>query len=224
VPAHPDTFSFFLRGYCHLLAALGEILLAHDGHELFDHTAQVFFSKVETPYKFLRPKPGAPGDAFGELPDWIAVIHLLHLTVVEPARLKAALAHLEQMVACSREMWKFALAETDDDHEWIPNPKQKSALGVTVTQQMVDGWLAFLDEADSLLQGKRLVPFWRNSDKGVNLRRVFTEPRTFDLVLWVQGTAAVPYLEDGPKTRPEVWDRLFRAFEGDLFLFAAWFN
>jgi hypothetical protein len=89
---------------------------------------------------------------------------------------------------------------------------------------MVDSWLAFLDEADSIFAGKRLVPFWRNSDKGVNLRRVFTEPRTFDLVLWVQGTAAAPYLEDGPKTRKDVWDQLFRTFEGNLFLFAAWFN
>jgi len=37
---------------------------------------------------------------------------------------------------------------------------------------------------------------------GVNLRRVFTEPREFDLVLWVQGTAAVPYLEAGEVTTP----------------------
>ncbi len=214
----------WLRGYCHLLGALGEVLLAHDGRELFEHTAQVFFAKVDTPYKFLEPKPGAEGGSFGDLPDLIAVVHLIHLSVVEPARMKAALGHLEQMVACSREMWKWALAETDNDHEWIPNPKQKSELGVSVTQPMVDGWLAFLDEADSLFQGKRLIPFWRNSDKGVNLRRVFTEPRMFDLVLWVQGTAAAPYLEEGPKTRPEVWDRLTRAFQGDLFLFAAWFN
>jgi hypothetical protein len=47
---------------------------------------------------------------------------------------------------------------------------------------------------------------------------------TFDAVLWFQGTAAVPYLEEGPKTRPDVWDRLWQPCEGELFLFAAWFN
>ncbi len=214
----------WLRGYCHLLAALGDVLLAHDGHELFEHSAQIFFTKVESPYNFLGPIKGEEQGMFSELPDLIATVHLIHLPVVEPPRMKDALAHLQQMLACSREMWKWALAETDNDHEWIPNPKQKSELGLTVTQPMVDSWLAFLDEADSIFAGKRLVPFWRNSDKGVNLRRVFTEPRTFDLVLWVQGTAAAPYLEDGPKTRKDVWDQLFRTFEGNLFLFAAWFN
>ncbi len=214
----------WLRGYCYLLEALGEILLAHDGRELFEHTGQVFFTRIETPYKFLLAKTRAELDMWDNIPDMIAVIHLLRLPVIEPARMQTALAHLQQMLAMSREMWKFVLAETDDDHEWIPNPKQKSVVGIVVTQQMVDGWLGFLDEADALLAGKRLIPFWRNSEKGVNLRRVFTQPRTFDAVLWFQGTAAVPYLEDGPKTRPDVWDRLWRAFEGDLFLFAAWFN
>jgi hypothetical protein len=215
----------WLRGYCHLLEAIGEVLLAHDGRELFEHTGQVFFTKIETPYKFLLAKPSGENEFWANIPDMIAVIHLLRLPVIEPARMQAALAHLQQMLAMSREMWKFVLAETDDDHEWIPNPKQKSVVGITVTQQMVDGWLGFLDEADALLAGKRLIPFWRTSEtKGVNLRRVFTQPRTFDAVLWFQGTAAVPYFEDGPKTRPEVWDRLLRAFEGDLFLLAAWFN
>src|SRR5947208_7893227 len=33
--------------------------------------------------------------------------------------------------------------------------------------------------------------------RGSNVRRVFIEPRTFDLVLWVQGSAAAPNLEAG---------------------------
>ena len=42
--------------------------------------------------------------------------------------MKSALAHLEAMIALSRESWKFILAEPDDDHEWVPNPKQHSVL------------------------------------------------------------------------------------------------
>jgi len=98
--------------------------------------------------------------------------------------------------------------------------------GVRVTEDMVKGWEEFLVEAERLLDGKTLVPFWRGSDKGIgiNLRRVFTEPTAFDLVLWVQGTAATPYLEKGPVTRPEVWQRLQRLFRGEFIGFALWFN
>ena len=116
-------------------------------------------------------------------------------------------------------------AETDDDHEWIPNPRQKGVLGVPVRQEMIDGWMRFLDESEDLLAGKKLVPFWRGAEtRGVNLRKVFTDPRPFDSVLWIQGIGATPYLEDGPMTNPEVWGRLQRVFGGEFFGFAIWFN
>src|SRR5262245_13535826 len=123
-------------------------------------------------------------------------------------------------------MWKLAMAETDDDHEWIPNPKQHSVIPeVRVTLEMVDQWQAFLDEADAILAGKKLIPFWRGAgDLGVNVRRVFLEPKRFDLVLWVQGSAAAPYLEKGPVTKRETWERLMRVFEGNFIGFAFWFN
>jgi hypothetical protein len=129
------------------------------------------------------------------------------------------------MIVLSRESWKFILAETDDDHEWIPNPKQHAVIGVGVPQEMVDGWLGFLDEAEKLLNGKSLIPFWRGHEtRGINIKRVFTEPREFDLVLWVQGTAAVPYLEAGSVTDKRVWERLQRVFRGEFIGFALWFN
>jgi hypothetical protein len=69
------------------------------------------------------------------------------------------------------------------------------------------------------------VPYWRVAEnKGVNLRRVFTEPRDMDVILWIQGTAAMPYLEDGSVTQPEVWTRLSRVFRGEFIGFAIWFN
>jgi len=140
--------------------------------------------------------------------------------------MESALKHLEAMVTLSRESWKFYLAETDDDHEWIPNPKQNTVMpGGKVTDEMVKGWLSFLEEAETILAGQKLVPLWRGADqKGVNLRRVFTEPRELDLIFWFQGTAAVPYLEEGPITQPEIWTRLLRVFRGEFIGFAIWFN
>jgi hypothetical protein len=220
----------WLRGYCHLLMSYGEVYLAHDGRELFEHTGPLFFGDAKSPYPFLRRAPGGAGRGvdfgFENIVDAVSFIHLIRLPVVEPQRLTSALAHLEAMIALSRESWKFILAETDDDHEWVPSPKQHTVIpGLTVTDEMVSGWKLFLDEAEALLQGKKLIPFWRAREtRGVNLHRVFTEPRTFDLVLWVQGTAAAPYLEAGSQTSAETWRRLQRIFQGEFIGFALWFN
>ncbi len=91
---------------------------------------------------------------------------------------------------------------------------------------MVEGWKNFLDEFESILQGKKLAPFWRGNDpkRGINVRRVFTEPHTFDLVLWVQGSAAAPFLEQGEISSPQTWNRINRVFGGEFIGFAMWFN
>lgn len=161
---------------------------------------------------------------FAEIADVVAFIHLNHWPVAEPDRMAKVLAHLESMVTLSRASWMLVLAETDDRNEWIPNPTQKGAIpGMTVTQARIDGWLSFLDEFEALLQGRKLLPHWRLA-RGINLRRVFLEPSTFDIVLWIQGSAAVPYLEDGDMTRRDTWRGIFRVFEGDFLGYAIWFN
>ncbi|HEU5119268.1 MAG TPA: hypothetical protein VFT74_21940, partial [Isosphaeraceae bacterium] len=64
----------WLRGYCHLLMAMSETMLAYDGKDLFEHCAHLIFTRIETPYPFLNH---APTDS-GEMPilDMIAAIHL----------------------------------------------------------------------------------------------------------------------------------------------------
>ena len=130
------------------------------------------------------------------------------------------------MIDLSHESWKLIMTEKDDDHEWVPNTKQHSVMpGGTVNNEMVKGWFEFLDEAEQILKGEKLIPFWRGGpESGVNLRRVFTEPRPFDLVLWVQGTAAKPYLQNGVCTTAETWSRFQRIFRGEFIGFALWFN
>ncbi|MSR58456.1 MAG: hypothetical protein EXS05_12520 [Planctomycetaceae bacterium] len=130
------------------------------------------------------------------------------------------------MASLSRRSWDLILNETDDDHEWIPGPKQTGVIpNVHVTQEMIDGWRMFLSEAELILKGEKLVPFWRgNQPRGVNLRKVFMQPQPFDLVMWVQGTGAAPYLEQGTLTDPAVWERLLRVFQGEFIGFAFWFN
>ncbi len=224
----------WLAGYCNFLCAWGEVLLAIDGQEMFNCTAHLFFEKVDTPYPFLLEGP-RNFDSLRRfnrplISDILAFIHLWRFELKEPERMKTALAHLEDMQRHAKSMWKYYLAETDNENEWIPNPNQTGVLEIKVTQEMVDTWLVVVDEAGEVLQGKKLIPFWRGKPgtQGVNLRRVFTEPRKIDPFLWVQGTAAAPYLEKGTITdfaSPEMWGRINRTFgRNNFFTLAFWFN
>ena len=217
----------WLRGYSHLLSALIEFLLAHDGRASFDASAHMLFPNAGLPNAVLNAQPGGlPGaQEIGPAADLIAAVHLMHWPVTEPQRMASALAHLEQVVALSRESWRFILAETDDEAEWIPAPRQRNAVipQVPVTQQTVDGWMLFLAEFDAILKGQKLVPHWRLA-KGIDIRRVFREPRPFDPILWAQGSAALPYLAEGPIAEAATWSRITEMLGGNVLGIAVWFN
>ncbi len=219
----------WLRGYCHLLMAMCELALAYDQEDLWNVTARRVFSQAETPFEFLNEEP-TRSDAFEMklILDAVAGIHQMRFPIREPERMPRALAHVKQTIQLSRDMWKLVEAETDDQREWIPSPRQKPPFpGAEVSREMIVGWHQFLDEAEEILDGEKLVPFWRgtNPRRGVNLKRVFVEPQDFDLVLWFHGSGAEKYLqEDLPVTSPATWDRFERIFRGEFIGFAIWFN
>jgi hypothetical protein len=229
----------WLKGYCHFLQALCDFALAHDFREIFERCGHMIYPEVESPYEYLAEEIDALGSTprsfeFRSIADVVAFIHLINFEVVEPDRLKSCHAHLLSMVEESRLSWERILAEKDDELEWLPGPAQTSVIPVRVSREMITGWHTMLDEIEMLLTGEKLVPFWRGAKpeqvaatghgRGVNLQRVFNDPRRFDLVLWVSGTAAQPYLEEGDVTTFESWDRLLRLFGGEFFGFAFWFN
>jgi hypothetical protein len=132
--------------------------------------------------------------------------------------------HLKTVIALSRKSWNAIEAETDDDREWLPGPRQtQSFTGMFVDADQVAAWRAMLDETEALLDGRKLVPHWR-LERGINLRRVFDEPQPFDIVLWITGPAALPYLESGPVTTREEWNRILQAFGSQFGRYAIWFN
>lgn len=218
----------WLRGYCHLLSAVTEIYMAYDSHETFEHTAHLLFSKVESPYKFLNcnSHPFNFRNSDASIFDLIAVVHSINWPVAEPKRMEEALHHFEAVVSQSHESWRWIMAETDDDHEWLPNPNQTGVIpNVKVTQEMVDAWGAIMTEIGKLLSGDLLIPFWRGDEHlGINLRKVFLEPSTLDVVYWVQGAAAAPYLQKGQRTDAKLWSRLREVFGHNFPGFALWFN
>src|SRR5262249_43985204 len=143
------------------------------------------------------------GEFLEGIEDIIAAVHLLDFPLKDKERMGKSLQHFQAMVKHSRQIFEFAEKESDNDREWIPNPRQQSVLGEgVISAEMLTTWREFLVEADDILTGKKLVPFWRNAGgKGVNIHKVFTEPRDLDIILWVQGTDAAPYLEAGNVTK-----------------------
>lgn len=212
----------WLEGYCHLLSGLAQTALAYDGAQLFEHTGHLFFLKAQTSYAFLSPASWED-----ELLDLVAFLHLLSFPLQEGERLQGALLHFRKVIQLSRRSWACIQAEVDNHYEWIPNPHQKSVIpDWKVTASMLKQWSKFLDESEDILEGRKLVPFWRRlpEGQGLNLNKVFTQPRPFDAILWLQGPGAAPYLESGTLTSPEFWRQLQRTFGGQFWGFAAWFN
>jgi len=221
--------ALWLQGYTHVLGAIAEFLRAYDSRELFAACAHLFFQDVDTPHKFLlttgRKYPEDYNSSFFEILDLVSAIHLTKFPLVEPQRMTTILNHMKSVISLSRESWKSILAETDRDREWIPNPQQLSVIpNVRVTDAMVKSWLKSLDEIAAILDGKKNIPFWRDDKLSINFAKIFTEPRAFDLVSWVQGPAATPYLEKGKITDINVWNEMVSAFGGNLFNFIVWFN
>lgn len=216
----------WLAGYCHLLSALAEMALTYDGESFFNAIAPHAFARPAQPLLNEEITIRADNRWNEDIADAIAAIHLCRFPVKEPQRGTAALKHLEAVIRHSRLSWLAIQEESDDDREWVPNPRQSGVIpGVRVSQEMISGWHTFLDEAEQLLRGEKLVPHWRlKGEYGINLKRVFTEPREYDLVLWVHGAGVAPFVERGLCTRQETWDRLMQTFQGQFIGFAVWFN
>ncbi len=156
----------WLRAYCHLLMGMLDFFLAFDTELLFDAYAHFLFAKAESGRK------GEP-----EAEEWKVI------RFKEPARLGQFRKHLVQVAALNRETWKYIRAETDDDHEWLPHPRQHGVLGLPVRDEMIDAWLAMMAELGALLDGKRTLtladkddPGFVRGGKGLNLKTLLDDP------------------------------------------------
>ena len=224
---------YWLQGYANFLMAQADFWLAHDFQLAFDQSFQMLFPRAKLPMQdTLVPLDDGGGNGIfaseWRIADFISFIHLINWPVVEPERSKTARTELLEMIKLSRENWKAIRAETDNDREWLPGPQQTGAnqlTGLEVTEQQVQAWHAALQMAEDLLEGRKLLPHFRFADKGIDMKRFFDEPQTFDLVLSLTGPGVVPYLEKGPMLTSEEWWVLQNEFGGAGFLtFALWFN
>ncbi|WP_027834517.1 hypothetical protein [Maritalea myrionectae] len=161
--------------------------------------------------------------------DTIAIIVTALHGQPEVARTQKALTHFQGMIAANKEFWRLVALEEDDQAEWLPNPNQSSAFGVPVTKEVADGWQDVLAELDAVLAGEALVPFWRiegrdDTQVGININKLLTNPGDFDLLLMVHGAAFAPFMEKGRVVDTDVMQRFSRMTGGQAGMFALWFN
>ena len=249
----------WLRGYCHLLMALADFLLAHDWEEAFLQTMHPVFPDTDFPNSAMNAETAALLEAFraqlgpdgvapryddedpseffayaqarealmmGAIADLVAFVHLFRWPVVEPERMGSAREQLLAMVAQSRENWRRIRAETDAKREWVPAPGTQEGIfpALRVTEETVAGWNVFLAEFEAVLEGEKLIPHWRFEGRGVDLRAMFEDPRTFDPVMIASGAGALPYLRAGETVRPETALEVLELTGGGFFAYFLWFN
>ncbi len=206
--AFDATDAAWLQGYTHLLMGLTDLLLAID---LQPHWNQI------GPLLFERPLPqDTPPRDEAETT----------LRLKDPRALGRLRRHLVTMCALSRTTWRRALAETDDDREWLPSPSQKGVLGVPVRREMVDAWLSMIGDLESVLEGRLLLPGWgKNPTLGFDLRAFLEHPPRTNLLdqTLKQGPPA-RFLRKGKRVDTQKLTQALRVFGGEFMGMAIWFN
>lgn len=222
---------YWLQGYANFLMAQADFWLAHDFRNAFDGSFHMLFPAANLPLQDLLV-PKFPGmdlvSSEWRIADLISLIHYINWQVVEPDRRRSARTELLEMIRLSRENWKAIRAETDNDREWLPGPQQKGVnplTGLEVVETDVKAWHEALNMAEGLLEGRTLLPHFRITGKGMDMKRFFDEPQAFDLVPIITGPGAVPYLAEGNiLTADEFWRIQGQFGRGGFMSFALWFN
>jgi len=213
----------WLEGYTHVVIGMLDLLTAYDWMPVWNQSAHVVFEKPD-PVPAIAEVLG-PDRGMGRWADYIAALHDMRLPLVDPEGPTRAQNRFLQMIACSRLCWERVLAEEDDTQEWLPNPKQTGPGGSEISQEEIDAWLEVLDEMEAVAVGKKLLPHWRfKPDLGINIDALVRDPPPLDLVLMVQGSALLPYTEEGEVSDAARWRELRQPFGRRFWTFAIWSN
>lgn len=166
----------WLRAYCHVLMAVLDIQLANDLEHFFDEIAESQFERPKL--RTLTPEEREQRSIQKQRD---------RIVIREPARFERFREHVLAMCELNHQTWKFIRAEQDDDHEWLPNSKQKGVLGLPVTDVMIDAWLDMIDEFHALFDGTKVIPNWALQfvsskvapKSGFSFKRFLTDPPEF---------------------------------------------
>ena len=207
----------WLRAYCHLLSGMLDFYLAFDtkaSFELWGDTA------------FAKPKVTFAGTEFERVRKTNESSKVLRIT--EPARLSRFRGHLIKVAELNRETWRYIRSETDNEHEWLPHPKQNSVFQLSVREEMIDAWLGAVAELEALLEGKKLM--WNlvggDLSKGINMKTLLEDPPAdLDQERISRDGPDAKYLEKGEFINIGALLRVASVFDNPMAVgYAVWFN
>ena len=224
LPVRFDTADLpWLIAYTHLLSGIGELVAA------YDPTAAIALV-MDSNAKMLELR-GSPDLAnsfdaqFGKFVDIFSMVYLSLNSQPDAAHTQMAHAHFLSMITENRKFWALLEGETDNQAEWIPNGSQTAALGYELPDDAGSAWQDVLSDAEALLKGEKLVPYWRVAPSGgVNVARLFQDPPQVNIVTWAQGVGLLPYLQQGPTVDVTSVAMFQRMLRGDALMFAVLLN
>jgi hypothetical protein len=120
------------------------------------------------------------------------------LELADPGRVRRARELIRAGLAHSDRSRELYLAETDDDREWVPNPRQTDhAVPLELDAAMYDAWAAITRDLRALVDGREGLPLAVAGGRDVrglsgylDVGRLFDHPQ--DLVLDFPGADAAP--------------------------------
>lgn len=207
----------WLSAYAHLLSGVGETVLA------LDPTSAI--ARVTESTAAIKAISPGPKPLFFTQDDgmWIDVAAMfIHAIEGQPdaTRSQAAHAHFLGMIADNRSFWTRVATETDNKLEWIPNPRQSSALPLEFPADIGARWRDVLAEAEAVLNGDLLIPHWRLGEgAGINLAMAMQNPPEIDFISIFQGEAILPFAQVGPRMSGQSLTAFSRMLGGDAALY-----
>ncbi|TNC73034.1 hypothetical protein [Rubellimicrobium roseum] len=214
----------WLSAYAHLLSGLSNGILAVGPSEGIARVldARAAFDRLG------RPK--SPDDFSFEAMggEWVDLAAMWIMAIEgqpDASRTQALRRHLLACIEQNRRFWTLAPREADNDREWIPNKNQTSATGLPFPEGIGSRWLAVLHDADRILKGELLIPYWRvGSHAGLDLAALLESPPVLDVAGLIQGAALVPYLREGPVASTQSLQLFTALVQGDSALYVAMLN
>ena len=213
----------WLVAYTHVFSGFAELILAFEPVPILERLLE-----AEEEIAALHGDGIDYIGAFMMDSEWLSVATIVMAIEQRPdaARTEAARQHFLAMVQANQRLWKAVALETDNDREWIPNDKQTHALGLQFPPNVGATWISVLMDFEAVLKGEKLMPYWRGGQTvGLNVKRIFMDPPEINLIGWIHGIDAIPYLERGEVANGASWNQFQRLVgRRNALFFAATLN
>jgi hypothetical protein len=214
----------WLSAYAHLLSGVSNGILALQPSDAIGRVmdARTTFAELGLPQPTYDPIMYSD---LGQTADLIAMFVGAIEGQPDPERSRAMRDHLLATVEDNRRFWRLVPREQDNDREWIPNKNQQSATGLPFPPDTGARWLAVLSDAEAVLEGDLLIPFWRvGPGVGLDLNTFLENPPELDLAGMIQGATFVPYLREGRRADGRNLQFFASLVQGDSALYMVLLN